>query len=164
MIYKKLPHIKYDINQLRIMAERLKYSDGYAELGRTIPQEVCSLYDFNNPYIEQILNQFLFPKIFYCCSFVRTQAHKIVAPHDDSASNNIIRTVNVLFPLLNYNTPLEFYKNKEKIDSVMIDCPIAFDCTTYHGYRNDTDGWRSAFLLQCKMPYTFNKLIQIGAL
>ena len=164
MIYKKLPYIKYNVDQLRTISENLKYSNGYAELGRIIPQEVSPQYNLNDPCIQQLTSQFLFPKIFHCCGFIRTQAHSIVGPHSDSASKDIVRTVNILFPISNYNTPLDFYNNEEKIDSVFIDCPVAFDCTVYHGYENNTNGWRLALQLQCKMPYTFNKLINTGAI
>lgn len=164
MLYKKLPHIRYNVDQLRTISENLKYSNGYAEVGRIIPQEVSPQYNLNDPCVQKIISQFLFSKIFYCCGFVRTRAHSVVGPHSDSSINNIVRTVNILFPISNYNTPLDFYNNEEKIDSVLIDGPIAFDCSVYHGYENNTDGWRSAFLLQCKMPYTFKKLVDVGAI
>lgn len=149
---------------LKEIANSLEYSDGYKELGRAVPQEVHPAFDLKNSYVKEILEQFLMPTIFYSCSFIRTKPSSIVDPHTDSASGNIIRTVNILFPLDNYNTPLEFYKDTTLVDSIDINCPVAFDCTVQHGYRNNTSGWRLAFLLQCKMPYTFKKLIDTGSI
>ncbi len=163
-MYKKLPDIKYSKSEMLEIARNLEYSDGYAEIGRKVPQQVHSAYDMSNKYVKEILNQFSMSKIFYSCSFIRTQAHSIVEAHEDSAAGNIRRTVNILFPLDNYNTPLDFYSKEEKVDSVLIDCPTAFDCSILHGYENNTDSWRSAFVLQCKYPYTFQKLIAVGAI
>lgn len=162
-MYKKLPNIKYAKKELLDIATNLKYSDGYAELGRKVPQQIHAAYDMNNPLIKDILDQFVMPKIFYSCSFIRTESNSKVDPHEDSAAGTIKRTVNILFPLDNYNTPLDFYISGEKVDSVLIDCPTAFDCSAMHGYENNTNGWRSAFLLQCKQPYTFQKLTSVGA-
>jgi hypothetical protein len=162
-MFKKIDII-YNKDALYDIAQKLEYSDGYRELGRPVPQEVHPAFSLKNEYVQEILSQFLMPKIFYSCSFIRTKAHSKVEPHEDSAVGNIKRTVNVLFPLDNYNTPLDFYKNNKKIGSVLIDKPTAFDCSVWHGYENNTNGWRSAFLLQCKYPYTFNKLVNTGAI
>lgn len=162
-MYKKLSNIKYAKNEMLEIAKNINYSDGYAEIGRKIPQQVHSAYDMSNEYVKEILDQFVMPKIFYSCSFIRTEAHSVVEAHEDSAAGTIRRTVNILFPLDNYNTPLDFYVDGEKVDSVLIDCPTAFDCSAMHGYENNTDGWRSAFVLQCKYPHTFQKLISVGA-
>lgn len=162
-MYKKL-NIEYNKQALQEIASDIEYSDGYKELGRVVPQEVHPAFDMNHKLVQDITRQFSLPKIFYSCSFIRTRAKSIVAPHSDSASNSIRRTVNVLFPLDNYNTPLNFYQEDKLIDSVVIDSPTAFDCSALHGYENNTDGWRSAFLLQCKHPYTFEKLISTGAI
>lgn len=163
-MFKKLPNIKYNKDALRDIGERINYSDGYAELGRKVPQQVHPAFDMTNPHVKQILEQFFMPKLFYASSFIRTEPHSVVEAHEDSASGNIKRTVNILFPLENYNTPLQFYKDDKLVDEVFIDCPVAFDCTTLHGYENNTDGWRLAFLLQCRQPYTFDKLIMTGAI
>jgi hypothetical protein len=163
MIYKKLENINYARQDLLDVANSLNYSDGYAELGRKVPQQVHSAFNMDNPLIKNILDQFVMPKIFYSCSFIRTEAHSVVGAHEDSAAGTIRRTVNILFPLDNYNTPLDFYIDREKVDSVLTDCPTAFDCSVMHGYENNTDGWRSAFILQCKYPHTFQKLISVGA-
>lgn len=163
-MYKKLASIHYSKKCLLDVASTLNYSDGHAELGRKIPQQVHSAYNMNDPLVKDILDQFAMPKIFYSCSFIRTQAHSVVEAHEDSAAGSIRRTVNILFPLDNYNTPLDFYIDDKKVDSVLIDCPTAFDCSAMHGYENNTDGWRSAFVLQCKHPYTFQKLISVGAI
>lgn len=163
MIYKKLD-IDYNKQKLKEIANSITYSNGYAEVGYELPQEVHPAFDLKNVYVKEILDQFKLPKIFYSCSFIRTRAKSVVDPHEDSAAGNIVRTVNILFPLDNYDTPLEFYKNDEIVDSVIIDKPIAFDCSVMHGYRNDSDGWRSAFLLQSKFPYTFDKLNNLGAI
>lgn len=165
-MYKQLPHIKYSKGALLEIAHSIDYSDGYKEIGRKVPQQVHSAFDMNNYYVKEILDQFAMSKIFYSCSFIRTQAHSIVEAHEDSAAGDIERTVNILFPLDNYSTPLDFYESIDgkKIDSVLIDCPTAFDCSSWHGYENNTDGWRSAFVLQCKFPYTFKKLVSVGAI
>jgi len=164
LIYKKLSNIVYNKAQLKEIAMAVKYSDGYAELGRSVPQEVHPAFNLNNPYVKEITSQFKLPKIFYSCSFIRTKANSTVEPHEDSAAGNIIRTVNILFPLDNYDTPLKFFENETMIDSVDIDSPVAFDCSKMHGYENTSSGWRSAFLLQCKYPFTFEKLIKQGAI
>lgn len=163
MIYKKL-NITYNKEMLKEIANSINYSNGYKEVGYELPQEVHPAFDLKNPYVSEILSQFKLPKIFYSCSFIRTRANSVVDPHEDSAAGNIVRTVNILFPLDNYDTPLEFYDNDTIVESVNIDTPIAFDCSVMHGYRNDSDGWRSAFLLQCKFPYTFEKLNNLGAI
>lgn len=162
-MYKKLD-INYNKEKLLEIAQSVNYSDGYAELGRVVPQQVYPAFDLKNPYVKEITDQFKMSSIFYSCSFIRTQPHSVVEPHEDSASGKIKRTVNILFPLDNYDTPLEFYKNKDLVGSVVIDRPTAFDCSILHGYENKTDGWRSAFLLQCKFPYTFEKLTNVGAI
>ena len=162
-MYKKLD-IKYNKEALLHIAKSINYSDGYSELGYKLPQEVHSAFSLNNPYVKEILEQFALSKIFYSCSFIRTAANSIVEAHEDSAVGNIKRTVNVLFPLDNYSTPLDFYTDGKLVDSVLINQPTAFDCSVWHGYKNDTDGWRSAFVLQCKYPYTFRKLVDTGAI
>lgn len=163
-MFKKLSNIKYDRHALLDIAENINYSDGYKELGRTVPQQVHPAFDIKNPYVKQILQQFKMPNIFYSSSFIRTQPNSVVEAHEDSASGDIIRTVNILFPLKNYDTPLNFYEKNVLKDSVIIDCPVAFDCSVMHGYENKSDGWRLAFLLQCRQPFTFEKLVTIGAI
>lgn len=162
-MYKKL-EISYNRSALYDIAASVDYSDGYKELGRELPQQVHPAFDLKNQYVQEIINQFLMPKIFYSCSFIRTKAKSVVEPHEDSAVGDIVRTVNILFPLDNYNTPLDFYVDGKKVDSVLIDKPTAFDCSAWHGYENNTDGWRMAFLLQCKQPYTFERLVSTGAI
>jgi hypothetical protein len=163
-MFKKLPNIKYNISMLRDIANSINYSDGYKELGRKVPQQVHPAFSLSNPYVKEILDQFVMPKIFYSCSFIRTEAKSIVEAHEDSAAGNIKRTVNILFPLDNYNSPLRFYEDGKLVVEAEMDTPVAFDCSKMHGYENNTDGWRLAFLLQCKHPYTFDKLIKTGAI
>ena len=162
MIYKKLPHIKYDRQELLDIAKDLPFGNAYYALGRPIPQEIYPTFDLKHPAVQNITNQFKHQP-FYNCSFIRTQPQTKIEPHTDSSTGSIQRTVNILFPLDNYVSPLYITINNE-MHSVDIDCPVAFPCSEMHSYENNTDGYRVAFVLQCKKPFDMRRLEWMGVI
>jgi hypothetical protein len=162
MIFKKLPHIDYDRKEFLEIAATLEFSDAYAALGRPIPQQISPTFDLKHEAVQKVLKQF--PRQpFYNCSFIRTQPYTKIEPHTDSSTGSIQRTVNILFPLDNYVSPLYITVNNETY-TVEIDCPVAFPCSELHSYENNTDGYRTAFVLQCKKPFDMRRLEWMGVI
>lgn len=153
----KLLDIEYPKKELLDLANQLDYSHAYKELGRKIPQEIYPNFGLSHPLVQQITK--LLPKVrFYNSSFIRTQPNTIVKPHKDSSGwKSIKRTVNFLFPLANYNSPLIIEKDNV-YQSFDITGPVAFRCDLPHSYENNTSEYRIAFVLQCKDPWTFDRL------
>jgi hypothetical protein len=163
LIYKKLPHIEYDKENLLSLANSLKYNKAYHAIGREIPQEIHPTYGFDHPLIQDIIKQFT-KQPFYNTSFIRTAPHTIIAPHTDSGGHNgVERTVNILFPLDNYVSPLSIHI-EDKTYTVDVDTPVAFPCSELHSYENKTDGYRTAFILQCKKPFDMKRLEWMGVI
>lgn len=160
--YKKLPHIKYNKDALLDIACNISFSKAHEELGREIPQEIYPSFDLNNPYVKQVTDQFS-KFVWYNSSFIRTAPNTKIDPHTDSAGTGYERTVNFLFPLDNYVSPLYIHKD-DKVYSVDIDCPVAFPCSELHSYENNTDDYRVAFILQCKKPFDMRRLEWMGVI
>ena len=157
-MFKSL-NIDYDKSGLYDIACGLNFGKAYEHLGREIPQEIVPAFPLDNKLVKEITQQL--PKVkFYSSSFIRTAPKTVIAPHtDSSAISSIKRTVNFLFPLANYNSPLT-------IDDQVYDIkgPCAFRCDRPHSYENNTNEYRLAFILQVRYPYTFERLSIIGAI
>jgi hypothetical protein len=151
--------IKYPKEELLVLANEQEYSHAYEQLGREIPQEIVPNFGLTHPLIIEITKQL--PKVkFYTSSFIRTRPNTKIDPHIDSSGlTKIRRTVNFLFPLANYNSPLIVEDQTFDING-----PIAFRCDLPHSYENNTNEYRTAFILQVRYPYTFDRLIEIGAI
>jgi hypothetical protein len=163
LIYKKLPHIVYNKDKLLNLANSLTYSKAYDAVGHDIPQEIHPSFDLTHPLIKEITVQFK-KSPFYNSSFIRTAPHTKIAPHVDSGGfNGAERTVNILFPLDNYVSPLTIHVGNTDY-TVDIDAPIAFPCSELHSYENATDGYRTAFILQCKNPFDMRRLEWMGVI
>lgn len=160
-MFKKL-NVDYNKEKLLNLANSLEYSHASKELGREIPQEIAPNFGLEHTLINQILMQL--PKVrFYNSSFIRTTPNTVIDPHVDSSGlASIHRTVNFLFPLKNYNSPLTIYENGEH--TFDITGPIAFRCDLPHSYENQTDDYRVALILQVKHPFTFERLIATKAI
>lgn len=149
-MFKELD-VKYDIDALLGIAETLQFTNGYEKLGRAIPQEI-SVFDLEHPVVKNITKQF--PGVpFFACSFIKTKPNTEVAPHTDSSGVGHVRTVNFLFPLANYTSPITIEDKSFDING-----PVAFRCDLMHSYINSTDDYRIAFILQCRQPWTFERL------
>ena len=149
--------VTYNRQALLELSKTLNFGSAYSELGREIPQEIVFDFGITHPLIRQITSQL--PNVqFYTSSFIRTKPNTKVQPHVDSSAVHK-RTVNFLFPLANYNSPL-IIEDKEFI----INGPVAFRCDLPHSYENNTDEYRVAFILQCRRPYTFDRLIETKAI
>lgn len=157
-MFKSL-NVNYNKSGLHDIACSLNFGKAYEHLGREIPQEIVPAFPLDNKLVKEITQQL--PKVkFYSSSFIRTAPKTVIAPHtDSSAISSIKRTVNFLFPLANYNSPLTI--NDQSFD---ITGPCAFRCDMPHSYENNTNEYRMAFILQVKFPFTFDRLLQIGAI
>jgi hypothetical protein len=160
-MFKRLD-VTYNKEELLSLANSLEYNRAYKELGRAIPQEIVPAFGLAHPLIKHITQQL--PKVrFYNSSFIRTTPNTIVEPHTDSSGlDNIKRTVNFLFPLKNYNSPLTIYNAGKHIFDIT--GPIAFRCDLPHSYENQTDDYRIALILQVKHPFTFERLMVTRAI
>lgn len=152
-------NVSYDKDALLKIANSLEYTHAYEALGREIPQEIFPNFGLSHPLVKEITSQL--PKVkFYNSSFIRTKPNTKINPHVDSSGLiRIKRTINFLFPLANYNSPLTIEGNTFDING-----PVAFRCDLKHSYENNTNEYRTAFILQVRYPYTFDRLIEIGAL
>jgi len=160
-MFKKLD-VEYNKEELLSLANSLEYNRASKELGRQIPQEIVPAFGLDHPLIKSIIQQL--PKVrFYNSSFIRTTPNTVIDPHTDSSGlDSIQRTVNFLFPLKNYNSPLTIHNNGEHVFDIT--GPIAFRCDLPHSYENRTDDYRVALILQVKYPFTFERLIVTKAI
>jgi hypothetical protein len=157
-VFKEV-NVSYDKCALLKIANSLEYTRAYEALGREIPQEIFPNFGLAHPLVKEIVSQL--PKVkFYNSSFIRTTPNTKINPHVDSSGlARVKRTVNFLFPLANYNSPLTIEDSTFEING-----PVAFRCDLKHSYENNTNDYRTAFILQVRYPYTFDRLIEIGAL